>query len=117
MRILRVVVPVLLFVAAVGLPGAATLEAAPSSHPRFLVTATHTKEECLNALDEVKAAGSKLLDQSDWGCMAGDHSCYLIIEGKDEASVRKSLPQSWAKAKITSLNKFTAEQIASFHKK
>jgi hypothetical protein len=88
-----------------------------SPQPRFLVIANHTKEECVNALDEVKATGTKLLEKCDWGCMAGDHTCYIILEAKDEISLKKMLPGSWNSARITPLNKFTASQIASFHKK
>jgi hypothetical protein len=117
MRITRLVLPVLLLIGAFGLSSVAPLQASPKTHPRFLVTAHHTKEECVKALDEAKETGTKFLDQCDWGCMAGDHTAYVILEGKDEAAVRSSLPKSWASAKITPLNKFTADQIASFHKK
>jgi hypothetical protein len=117
MRITRLVVPVLLLIAAFGLSGVATVQASPKDHARFLITAHHTKEECVKALDEAKETGTKFLDQCDWGCMAGDHTAYVVLEGKDEATVRKSLPKSWAGAKITPLNKFTPDQIASFHKK
>lgn len=84
---------------------------------RFLVIAPHTKEECLKALDDVKAMGQKVLDKCDWGCMAGDHTCYVILEAKDEADARKMLPGNWTGAAFHPLNKFTAAQIESFHKK
>jgi hypothetical protein len=117
MRITRSVVPVLLLIAAFGLPGVALLQASPNAHSRFLITAHHTKEECVKTLDEAKEVGATFLNQCDWGCVAGDHTAYVILEGKDEASVRKSLPKSWAGAKITPLNKFTTDQIAAFHQK
>lgn len=89
---------------------------ATAASSRFLVTDHHTKEECLKALDDVKAVGTKLLSKCDWGCMAGDHTGYVIVEAKDETAVRKLIPASWSGAKIVKLNKFTPEQIESFHK-
>jgi len=85
--------------------------------PRFFVSAPHTKEECVKTLDEAKAVSPGFLNKCDWGCMAGDHTCYLVLEGKDEAAVLNMLPASMKNAKIVRLNKFTAEQIATFHKK
>jgi hypothetical protein len=100
-----------------GILFASSTFSSPKPTSRFLVTEKHTKEECLNALDEVSKVGKKFLDQCDFGCMAGDHSAYVILEGKDEAEIQKMLPASWATAKIVRLNKFTPEQIAAFHKK
>ena len=47
----------------------------------------------------------------------GDHTTYVVLEAKDEPTLKKMIPSSWSKAKIVKLNKFSAEQIASFHKK
>jgi len=88
-----------------------------SPKARFMVIAPHTKEDCLNALDQVKAMGNKMLEKCDWGCMAGDHTCYVVVEAKDEADARKMIPADWSKAMVHPLNKFTAAQIESFHKK
>jgi hypothetical protein len=101
-------------VAGVAIAGIAS--AAPSES-KYLVTAPHTKEECLKALDEVKATSKKLLEKFDWGCMSGDHTGYLMVEARDEAAVRKMLPSSWGNTRIQPLNKFTPAQIESFHKK
>jgi len=84
---------------------------------RFIVVAHHTPEECLKALDEVSAKGTSLLAKFDWGCMAGDHTGYAIIEAKDEVGVKAMLPASMQNAEIVKLNKFTVEQIKSFHEK
>lgn len=94
--------------------GAAT---ASSKSFRYLVSVPHTKEECLHALDEINAFGGKLLDRCDFGCMAGDHTTYVVLEASDEKALQKLLPASWSAAKVVRLNKFTADQIASFHKK
>lgn len=88
-----------------------------ASTNRFLVVAAHTPEDCLKVLDEVKAKGPSLLGKFDWGCMAGDHSGYCVIEAKDEAAVKGMLPASMQNARVIKLNKFTADQIKSFHEK
>ena len=110
-RLLLSVVMVLVF-ALLLLTGTASAVAANS---RYLVTAPHTKEECLKALDEVQATGTQLLSKTDWGCMAGDHTAYVILEAKNEAALKKMVPASWGDAKIVKLNKFTAKEIESFH--
>lgn len=84
----------------------------------YLVMLPHTKEECLKTLDEYSADASKLLPQIEWGCMAGDHTGYLFMMGKDEDEVRNMLPANQRSgAKIEMVNKFTKEQIKSFHNK
>ena len=117
MKAIRVVCCALVFSSLLAVPYAWSTSPPASGASRFFVTESHTKEECLKALDDAKAVGTGFLNKCDWGCMAGDHTAYLILEGKDEAAVRKSLPAAWSNANIVKLNKFTAEQIASFHKK
>jgi hypothetical protein len=87
-----------------------------AANSRFLVTAPHTKEECMKTLDEAKAVGKNFLAKVDWGCMAGDHTAYVILEAKDEAAVREMIPASWSEVRVVKLNKFTPAQIESFHK-
>lgn len=83
---------------------------------KYLVEAPHTKENCLQALDEVVAKDSRLLDKFDWGCFAGNHTGWAIIEGENEAAIRDTLPASqrdtWS---VTAVTKFTPEQIAAYH--
>ena len=84
----------------------------------FLVELKHTPEECLAALDRVSAEDAKLLDDIQWGCMAGDHTGYLIISAENETAARNLLPsEDRDKATVVALNKFTVAQIKSFHEK
>jgi hypothetical protein len=84
---------------------------------RFLVESPHTAAQCLQALDEVLAQGPDTLAKYDWGCMAGDHRGWAIVEASSESEVRNMIPSLVrGKAKIVKLNKFTAKDIASFHK-
>ena len=90
--------------------------ATPSGTEKFLIMSPHTKETCLKDLDAVMTETPQLLDRFEWGCMAGDHTGYLIVEAKSEDAARDMLPTALRKdAKIIPLNKFTADQIRSFH--
>lgn len=94
-----------------------TAASAHAKDTRFIVVAHHTQEECLKTLDEVSSKSTNLLARFDWGCMAGDHTGYAIIEAKDEAAVKAMLPPGMQNAQIVKLTKFTQEQIKSFHEK
>ena len=92
-----------------------TKEEQKRDHDRYLIEAKHTPEECLKTLDELSAKSSKLLSKFDWGCMAGDHTGYAMVEAESDAAVKAMLPPSMQNAHIVKLNKFTPEQIKTFH--
>ena len=84
---------------------------------RYLLISPHTKEECLQALDGVAAAGKDMLAKWEWGCMAGDHTGYVMIEAKSDEGAIAMVPEAIRpKARAIKLTKFTAEDIQSFHK-
>jgi len=90
----------------------------PMKGDRYLVIMPHTAEQCLKALDDMEAASSQLLAKTDWGCMAGDHTGYLVVHAASEQAALGMIPASErAQAKAIKLNKFTPEQIKSFHQK
>jgi hypothetical protein len=83
---------------------------------RYLVELPHTKEDCLEALDSVAAFSHALLDRIDWGCGADVHTGWLVMEAQDEATAKMMLPTNIrGRAKAVPLNKFSAEQVKSFH--
>jgi hypothetical protein len=83
----------------------------------YLVTSPHTPEECLASLDEFAASGKKALDNWYWGCMDGDHTGYDFVQATSETEALNVVPENLReKADATKLSKFTAEQVASFHK-
>ena len=85
---------------------------------RYFVESPHTPQECLRALDEILAEGSGSLARYEWGCMAGDHTGYAIVEARSESEARQTIPAFLeGKARVVKLNKFTPEQIREFHKK
>ena len=97
--------------------GGSKTESKVSGENNYLVKFTHTKESCLAALDKISKDNSKLLAKIDWGCMSGDHTGYMIVNGKDEKSVMAMIPESIRdQVKVEKVDKFTKEQIESFHK-
>jgi hypothetical protein len=84
----------------------------------YLVTTTHTPEECLAALDEMAAKDPKLLSKMEWGCKSGDHSGYAFVEAKDEKAALAQLPEAnRATAKAVAVTKFTPAQLKAVHEK
>lgn len=83
----------------------------------YFVQASHTPEQCLNTLTEIKSKGDPFLSKFQFGCMSGDHTAYAFLEGKSEEDVRQMLPkESQANAKIQKVDKFTSDQIEKIHK-
>ena len=85
---------------------------------RYLIETSHTPEECLQALDQVLERGPDILGKFDWGCMAGDHTGWAVVEAESRSGLGGKLPSSILdKARIVDVGKFTPEQIRSFHDK
>jgi len=85
---------------------------------QYLIESAHTPAECLQALDDVSAQGEDMLAKYNWGCMAGDHRGWVLVEADSESAARSMVPSNVrSKARITKVNKFTRKEIESFHKK
>ncbi|MEK6590936.1 MAG: hypothetical protein AABZ11_09690 [Nitrospinota bacterium] len=83
---------------------------------RYILETPHTKEECLRELDEIMAEGKNIMDKFYWGCGAGDHTGYSLVDAESESEVWKMVPGFIRnKAKIVELSQYTPEQIRSFH--
>lgn len=83
---------------------------------KYLVTAQHTKEGCLQAMDEISQKSSKLLDNTWWGCRWGDHTSYMIVDAKSVDDARNMLPTNIRKnAEIAHVEQSTKDQIRGFH--
>ncbi len=93
-------------------------KAAEATMSTYLVISPHTVDECLASLDGIVAGGEGALDNWYWGCMAEDHTGYQIVEAESEAAALSVVPENVReKARAIKLNKFTKEQVASFHEK
>lgn len=84
----------------------------------YLIKLPHTAAECLKALDEIAERGSELLPKVYWGCDAGDHTGYAIVDASSEGAAKEMIgaPTARAKASVIKVKKHTPEEIASFHK-
>lgn len=83
---------------------------------RYLIESRHTPEECLQALDETLARGPQELARYDWGCASGAHVGFAVVEAGSQTAVEATVPPFLRHTtQIVALNKFTPEQIRSFH--
>lgn len=83
---------------------------------RYLVTTTHTPEQCLAALDEMAAKDKKLLARTEWGCVAGDHTGWVLVDD-DKAAIARLPEANRATAKAIEVVVFTPQQLQEIHKK
>jgi len=84
----------------------------------YLIESHHTPEECLRALDEQLAKGTDVLKKFYYGCKAGDHTGYAIVESKSDMEARKMVPSFLlGKSRIVEVGVFTPEVIRSLHTK
>ncbi len=84
---------------------------------QYLIKLPHTEAECMKALDEIAEKGSQLLPKVYWGCSAGDHTGYAIVDAKSASAAKEMIaPTVRAKSSVIEVKKHTAAEIASFHK-
>lgn len=83
----------------------------------FMIASPHNKEECLHALDETLASGPEVLAKYEFGCSAGDHTGYALVNVETEREARLMVPEFLRnKAKIVEVAPYTPEEIRAFHK-
>lgn len=83
---------------------------------RYLIETPHTEQNCLALIEEIHAQG--FLRNFDWGCKAGVHTGWAVIEAESEAQARMAVPPLVrGQAQVVRLNKFDAEELAQLHKK
>jgi hypothetical protein len=84
---------------------------------QYLIESPHTKEECLKALDEIVEKEPKLLEESWFGCMSGEHTEYATVEAGSKEDAKNMLPEFLRdKAKVVEVTKITPEQVKQYHK-
>ncbi len=86
---------------------------------RYMIESPHKPEECLRALDEELEKGRDVLDKFEFGCKAGDHTGYALVDANtSKDALNKYVPKFIQdKARIIEVGKFTPEMIKSFHTK
>jgi hypothetical protein len=85
---------------------------------RYLIASRHTPEQCTQALDEVLAKGTDILDKFVYGCKEGDHTGYAIVDADRLSNAMALVPDFLQEdACITKVTKFSPAEIRSFHAK
>jgi len=85
---------------------------------RYIIESPHTKEECLRALDEELEKGKDVLGKFEFGCKAGDHTAYAIVDADSKNDALNLIPAFLQdKARVVEVYKITPEMIRSFHTK
>jgi hypothetical protein len=81
---------------------------------RYLIETPHTADDCQRLVEEIYAMGFLL--RFEWGCNAGVHCGWAIIEADSEAQARLAVPPLVrAKARVVKLNQFQPEDLATSH--
>ncbi len=83
---------------------------------KYMIQASHTDAECLKALKEIVAKDPRLLKNTHFGCMGGDHKGWMVLEAKDETAARNKLPKLMhSNINVVKVDKFTPGQIRLIH--
>lgn len=81
---------------------------------RFLIEVPHEPEvlACARVVEIFLKTGSHFVTHTDWGCMDGEHTAWLIVEVDSKEEARRVLPPAFRhQARIVGLNKFTMDQV------
>lgn len=82
----------------------------------YLIESSHTKEECLRALDELMAKSPERLEAFKFACASGDHRGWAIIDAKNMDEAKSYVPDFVReKAVFREVSAFTPEQLRKFH--
>ena len=80
----------------------------------YMIQTSHdpTPAACLQLLDAFLRAGAHYLTNAEWGCLAGVHTAWIMVEAENDADARLMVPPVIRdSALLVKLNKFTPDQI------
>ncbi|HEY6191597.1 MAG TPA: hypothetical protein VI215_04635 [Bacteroidota bacterium] len=81
---------------------------------RYLISLTHTTEDCVRALKAVEGVG--MITHFDWGCKDGEHTGWVTIEAENKAQAMMVVPPLLRdKAHAVMLVKFSPQDVQSMH--
>ena len=84
---------------------------------RYLIELTHSDEHaaCIRALEATERHGGNFVRSIDWGCKAGIHSGWMVIEvDNHQQALRVVPPEFREEVRIVKLNRFSKEQITAW---
>jgi hypothetical protein len=85
--------------------------------PRFIIQLPHgaDRKACIRAIQAIEKHGSHLLTNMDWGCKAGVHTGWVIVEVESRQEALQLVPpEARQTAVVVELNRFTKEEMASW---
>jgi hypothetical protein len=69
-------------------------------------------EMCVRALHAIERYGGHLFTHAEWGCKAGVHCGWVVVElDNRDAAVQMVPPEFRAEAQIVELNRFTKDEV------
>ncbi len=85
---------------------------------KYLISASHEPDQCLQALDAELAKGTDVLDRFVYGCREGDHTAYAVVDVANKSEALALVPDFLQdNACITRVDKFSPADIRSLHAK
>lgn len=88
--------------------------------PRYMINLPHGSDHeiCVRALHAIERYGGHLFTNAEWGCNAGVHCGWAIVELENrEAALQMIPPELRQEAQVVELNRFTRDQLAEWVKK
>jgi hypothetical protein len=83
---------------------------------RYLIETTHSPEQCLADLDAVLEQSPSLLRDLQWGCRAGLHTGWAVVEARSPEEVSRYVPAPMrSRTRVVEVQPFTADQIRALH--
>jgi hypothetical protein len=82
--------------------------------PKFLIEVPHDKEvvACAKVVQMFLTSGSHFLTNAEWGCLDGDHHCWMIVDVGSKSEAKGIVPPGMrAQARVVQLNRFTMDEI------
>jgi hypothetical protein len=82
---------------------------------KYLVETTHTFEDCADVIGQFAHYG--YITHFEWGCKAGEHKGWAIIEAENKEEAMMVVPSMLRnKSRVVGLNTFSPEEIQKMHK-
>jgi hypothetical protein len=85
---------------------------------QYIIQSSHdpSPKECFRILDAFVSAGAHYLTNAHWGCLAGEHTAWIMVEADNEHQARLMAPPVIRRtAQVVPVNKFTPAQIRELH--
>jgi hypothetical protein len=85
--------------------------------PRYIIQLPHGSDRsvCIRAIHAIESYGSHLLTNVEWGCKAGVHCGWAIVEVSNRQEATQLVPPGARRdAVIVELNRFTKEEMDSW---